>query len=116
MATLMVDGGYARSVPLTRAAARAVFDIGVTATDPDIRGSAWSTLGRNDVDDPSFAGVLLHDLASYPDDEVRVMAAYALAHYIDDPVVRAALERAESDSSFDVRYAARKSLGTIPDR
>jgi hypothetical protein len=43
------------------------------------------------------------------------MAAYALASYVDDPVVRAALERAESDASFDVRFAARRALGMIPD-
>lgn len=115
MATLIVDGANARAVPLTTEAAGAVFDIGVTATDPDIRGSAWSTLGRNDVDDPAFTGVLLDDLARYPDDEVRVMAAYALASYVDDPVVRAALEQAESDASFDVRYAARRVLGMVPD-
>jgi HEAT repeat protein len=115
MATLIVDGANARAVPLTTEAARAVFDIGVTATDADIRGSAWSTLGRNDADDPAFTGVLLDDLARYPDDEVRVMAAYALASYVDDPVVRAALEQAESDASFDVRHAARRALSMVRD-
>lgn len=115
MATTILEDGNARAVPLTREAARAVFEIGATATDPDIRGSAWSSLGRNDVDDPAFTSVLLDDLANYPDDEVRVMAAYALAPYVDDPVVRAALERAESDASFEVRHAARRALGIVPD-
>ena len=116
MATHILEGRNARMVPLTEEAALAVFDIGLSATDPDIRGSAWSTLGRNDVDEPGLTGVLLDDLANYPDDETRAMAAYALAPYVDDPVVRAALKRAESDASFDVRYAARRALGIIPDR
>ena len=115
MATLIVEGANARAVPLATEAARAVFDIGVTATDPDIRGSAWSTLGRNDADDPAFTSVLLDDLAKYPNDQVRVMAAYALASCVDDPVVRAALQRAESDPWFEVRYAARRVLGTVSD-
>jgi hypothetical protein len=42
----------------------------------------------------------LDDLANYPDDEVRVMAANALASYVDDPAVRAAMEQAESERSF----------------
>jgi HEAT repeat protein len=66
------------------------------------------------VDDPSFSGVLLDDLANHPNDEVRSMAANALAQYIDDPAVRSALGRAESDASFSVRYAARKALGKVP--
>jgi HEAT repeat protein len=45
---------------------------------------------------------------------VRSMAANALAQYIDDPAVRAALGQAEYDSSFLVRYAARKALGNDP--
>jgi HEAT repeat protein len=68
-----------------------------------------------DVGDPAFTSVLLGDLANFPDDEVRSMAANALAQYIDDPAVRAALERAESDASFEVRYAARRALEVVPD-
>jgi HEAT repeat protein len=114
MAMSLLEGHNARSVQLTKEAARAVFDIGVNATDPGIRGSAWSKLGRSEVDEPSFTSVLLDDLANYPNDEVRTMAAYALAQYIDDPAVRAALSQAENDTSFLVRYAARKALGNDP--
>lgn len=115
MAMRILEGGNIRAVPLTQEAAQAVFDIGVTATDPGIRGSAWASLGRNDVEEAGFKSVLLDDLASYPDVGVRTMAANALAPYIDDPVVRAALERAEGDVSFEVRYAARRALGIVPD-
>jgi HEAT repeat protein len=114
MAMSLLEGHNARSVQLTKEAARAVFDIGVNATDPGIRGSAWSKLGRSNVDEPSFTSVLLDDLANYPNDEVRTMAANALAQYIDDPAVRAALSQAENDTSFLVRYAARKALGNDP--
>jgi HEAT repeat protein len=115
MATSVFEGRNVREVPLTGEAARAVFDIGESATDPDIRGWAWSRLGRSDVGDPAFTSVLLGDLANFPDDEVRSMAANALAQYIDDPAVRAALERAESDASFEIRYAARRALEVVPD-
>jgi HEAT repeat protein len=114
MATSLLEGPSARSVQLTEEGARAVFDIGLNATDPGIRGSAWSRLGRSKVDDPSFTSVLLDDLANHPTDEVRSMAAYALAQYIDDPAVREALDQAENDASFVVRYAARKALGKDP--
>lgn len=114
MAMSLLEGRNARSVQLTKEAARAVFDIGVNATDPGIRGWAWSRLGRSDVDDPSFKSILLDDLANHPTDEVRSMAAYALAQYIDDSAVLAALGQAESDASFLVRYAARKALGKAP--
>lgn len=114
MAMIIFEVRNNRSAPLTKEAARAVFDIGANATDPGVRGSAWSRLGRSNVDDPTFASVLLYDLANYPDDEVRSMAAYALAQYTGDSEVRAALVEAESDASFLVRYAARKVLGEIP--
>lgn len=115
MATSILEGRNVREVPLTKEAARAVFDIGVKASDPGIRGWAWASLGRSDVDDPSFTSVLLDDLANHPNDEVRSMAANALAQYIDDPTVRTALEQAESEASFAVRYAARRALGMVPD-
>ncbi len=114
MATRLLEVLNARSVRLTKEAARAVFDIGVNATDPGIRSLAWSRLGQSKVDDPSFTSVLLDDLASHQSDEVRSMAAYALAQYIDDPAVRAALSQAKNDASFSVRYAARKALGNDP--
>lgn len=114
-ATSIRAGRNVRSVPLTEEAARAVFDIGVTSTDPGIRASAWSRLGRDRVDDPSFMPVLVDDLANNPNDDVRAMAANALKQYAEDSAVRAALERAESDPSFQVRRAARRALGKIPD-
>jgi len=113
-ATWRTTGRHAREVPLTDEAAWAVFDIGARATDPDIRGMAWGKLGRSRVDDQSFTGVLLDDLANHPSDSVRRMAANALKQYTDDSAVRAGLEQAESDPSFDVRRAARWALGKVP--
>jgi HEAT repeat protein len=113
-ATLRLSGRYVRDVPLTDEAAWAVFDIGAWSADPYIREMAWGILGRSRVDDPSFKGVLLDDLAKHPSDSVRWMAANALRQFTDDSAVRAALELAESDSSFDVRRAARRALGKVP--
>lgn len=112
-ATSIHAGRNIRDVPLTDEAAQAVFNIGATATDPDIRSWAWARLGRDGVDDPSFKDVLLDDLANNSNEEVRSMAANALKQYIDDPSVHAALTQAENDPSFTVRRAAGRALGKI---
>jgi HEAT repeats len=105
-------GRSIRRLPLTAEAARAVLEIGLRSTDAGIRGWAWSALRH--VYEPSFADALLDDLANHPSDSVRSQAAGALEQYADDLAVRAALERAESDPSFDVRRAARRALGKVP--
>ena len=113
-ATSILAGRNIRDVPLTEDAAQAVFNIGASTTDPEIRSWAWGKLGRDGVDNPKFLAVLLDDLDSHPSDSVRSMAANALKQYADDSAVRTALERAESDSSFKVRLAAGRALGKIP--
>ncbi|MEX2124856.1 MAG: HEAT repeat domain-containing protein [Woeseia sp.] len=114
LATMLITGRHVKEVSLTDEAARAVFDIGERSSDPDIRAMAWGKLGRSRVDDPSFTGVLLDDLANHSSDSVRQMAANALKQYTDDSSVRAALGQAESDPSFEVRHAARRALGKVP--
>jgi HEAT repeat protein len=104
-------GRSMRRVPLTDEAARAVFEIGLRSTDAGVRSWAWSNLRR--VYDPSFTDALLDDLANHPSDSVRSQAAGALAQYADDLTVRATLEQAESDPSFEVRRAARRALGKV---
>jgi HEAT repeat protein len=104
------DGGSVRAVPLTDEAARVLFDIGETSTDPEIRGWAWSSLGGNDNQVSDFKRVFLDDLANHPSELVRRMAAFALRPYTNDRDVRTALERAEGDPSFEVRSAARTVL------
>lgn len=113
-ATTIHEGRNVRSVQLTEEAAQAVFDIGVNSTDAGTRARAWSSLGRNDVYEPRFATALLYHLANHPNERVRSTAANALTQYISDPAVRAALEQAESDASFQVRQAVRRALGKIP--
>jgi hypothetical protein len=98
-----------RDIPLVDdAAARAVFDIGARSANPAIRSSAWQLLGA--VRNADFKPLLLEDLASHPADNVRLGAAFALAHYVADPAVRAALERARNDPSRDVQREARQAL------
>lgn len=108
------SGRSVRSVPLTDEAARTVFEIGSGSTDPEVRRTAWSTLGGGRVYNPTFRSVLLDDFANHSSDSVRSAAALALAQYAHDPEVRAALEQAESDASFEIRRAARMALGKIP--
>lgn len=107
----VMHGWTAHQVPLTAEASRAVFDIGRESNDAEIRAIAWSTLARQRIHDPAFAGTLLHDLARHGSESVREEAARALEPYLDDPAVRAALEQAENDPSAEVRRAARRVLG-----
>ena len=113
-ATSIFAGRNVRNVPLTDEAARAVFDIGASSTDPRIRSWAWSKLGRDGELDPGIVHILLDDLARNPHDGLRTMAANALTQYVEDPAVRTALEQAESDPSLKVRLAAGRALGKIP--
>jgi HEAT repeat protein len=98
-----IDG---RDVPLDEAAARAVFALGLA--EPSARSSAWHLLAQ--VRNPDFRPTLLDDLASHPAENVRSGAAWALAQYVDDEIVRAALEQASNDSSRNVQRAAREVL------
>jgi HEAT repeat protein len=98
-----IDG---RDVALDEAAARAVFALGVA--DPSARSSAWHLLAQ--VRNPDFKPTLLEDLAGHPAENVRSGAAWALAPYRDDAVVRAALEQALTDSSRNVQRTAREAL------
>jgi HEAT repeat protein len=111
--TTIQEGRNLREVPLTDEAAQAVFDIGVEAAEAEIRSMAWFKLGNTDVYNPSFMSVLVDDLSHHPSDQVRSGAANALRPYVDEPVVREGLERAESDPSFEVRRAVRRALGEI---
>jgi HEAT repeat protein len=101
--TSSIDG---RDVPLDATAARAVFALGLA--DPSARSSAWHLLAQ--VRNPDFKPTLLEDLASHPAENVRSGAAWALAQYRDDSVVRAALEQAQADSSRNVQRRAREAL------
>lgn len=99
-----------RNVPLTVEAAWAVFDIATRSKDPAIRSSAWLTLKRSEVHNPTFMGALLDDVANHPSESVRAAAARTLELYREDPDARAALEQAQSDRSAEVRRAARWAL------
>ena len=104
------EGRNHRAVPLTDEAARVLFAIGETSSDPEVRSRAWSRLGRDDNKVSDFKRVFLDDLANHPSDLVRKMAAFALRPYTNDLDVRTALARAEGDPSFQVRSAARSVL------
>jgi HEAT repeat protein len=54
--------------------------------------------------------VLISDLANHPSELVRTPAARVLGRQAQNPEVRAALERALSDSSTDVRRYASEAL------
>jgi HEAT repeat protein len=102
-----VDGrGY--PVELDDEAARAVFAIGRDADDALLRARAWDAISS--VHNEEFAPTLLRDLADHSAENVRASAASALRPYVDDPAVRAALERAQSDTVVSVRRAAQSAL------
>jgi len=73
-------------------------------------------LGRlGALDAPSLAPVVVERLAYDADEIVRSTAAAVLGRYVEEPGVRAALERAAaSDSSGGVRQAAARALGMVP--
>jgi hypothetical protein len=66
---------------------------------------AWDAL--RDSGNTDFTATLLDDLAGHPAENVRASAASALQPYVDDPVVRAALEQAQTDTVS--AFAARRS-------
>lgn len=100
--------GRAFPLELDDETARAVFDIGRGTEDAIIRSRAWDSLSgfRNG----DFTPTLLVDLAGHTAENVRASAASALRPYVDDPAVRAALERARDDPSIGVRRSAQAAL------
>jgi hypothetical protein len=105
--------GRGLRVPLNDEAARAIFDMGRRSEDAGLRSQAWWSIARAGAH-PEFAQVLLADLTSHPEENVRGAAAAGLADYTDDPVVRTGLERAMAeDASQNVRREARAALGGV---
>jgi len=70
-----------------------VFSIGRDSGNPADRSRAWQSLALG-TRSAQYLPTLLDDLSSHGDEEVRHSAAEALAQYVDDAGVRAALERA----------------------
>jgi HEAT repeat protein/putative zinc finger protein len=93
-------------------AARTVFALGSSADDDEVRARAWHLLGS--VNEPGFVAALLEDLARHPAETVRAGAATGLTQHRSNPDVRAALERAQADSSLRVREAVGFALDGIP--
>ena len=92
-------------------AARAVYAIGSSADDAEVRSRAWGLLG--DVSERDFLPALLEDLERHPVEAVRAGAAAGLRQHRDDPEVRAALDRALADASVLVQRAARNALDGV---
>jgi HEAT repeat protein len=105
------DGDLMRLDELGAEAARTVFALGSSADDDDVRARAWQLLGY--VNDPAFVPALLEDLGQHPAETVRAGAASGLTKHLGNPDVRAALERAQADSSLRVRQAAGFALDGI---
>lgn len=107
------DGRFMTVGQLGPEAARVVFDIGRRERDPQVRAMAWTSLWVGTPEE-EYVPVMLDDLASHPDEEVRTAAVNVLDVYLqkrgDNPDVRAALERARSDQSIDVRRRASWAL------
>jgi HEAT repeat protein len=110
-----IRGRVVDELPLTDDAAQAVFEIGMSASDPDLRTSAWFILGRAQAKHAEFTSVLLDDLRHHPSDDVRTGAALALKTFIDEVAVRAALEQAQNDTAYRVRSTARDALRQASD-
>jgi HEAT repeat protein len=83
----------------------------LSSDDQEVRSKAWYLLG--DVSETEFIPALLEDLARHPAEGVRAGAALGLRQHRDDPSVRAALERAQADSSVQVQRAARSTLDGV---
>jgi hypothetical protein len=96
----------------------AVFAIGSSATNPELRSLAWELLSDYGPD-PAFAPTLLEDLENHADEGVRASAAMALCWHVALPEVRAALEQARNElqSALEVAIAADMALvaGQNPD-
>jgi HEAT repeat protein len=92
-------------------AAQAVFALGLSVDDHEVRARAWSLLG--DVREPRFIPALVEDLAQHPVESVRIAAAAGLRQHRDDPDVRAVLERATADPSLQIQRAARNALDGV---
>jgi len=92
-------------------AVRAVFALGSSADDAEVRSRAWGLLG--DVSERDFVPALLEDLERHPVEAVRAGAATGLRQHRDDPEVRAALDRALADPSLLVQRAARNALDGV---
>jgi HEAT repeat protein len=109
-----MDGRFVQSLAeIGDDAANVVFRIGRQEQEPGVRALAWSALGRA-APDKSFVPVLLGDLNNFPDEYVRAAAAEVLTKHIDDPDVRAALERALDDPSMAVRRIAARVVRADP--
>lgn len=105
------DGGEAM---LGEIAAAAV-DLGTHSDNPTVRHGMWRSLIG--VYDPAIVEPLLHALQNDPVDYVRVVAADALAHHLDQPRVRETLaEAAKYDTQASVRRAARLSGASHTER
>jgi hypothetical protein len=89
-------------------AVRAVFELGSSSDENDVRARAWGLLGY--VRETDFVPVLLDDLARHPAESIRAAAATGLTQHRDDPDIRAALDRALADPSLTVQRAARSAL------
>ena len=89
-------------------AVRAVFALGSSSDDHDVRSRAWSLLGY--VRETDFVPTLLEDLTRHPAESIRAAAATGLTQHRDDPDIRAALDRALADPSPRVQRAARNAL------
>ncbi len=84
-----------------------------TSPDADVRADVLRQL--DGVRDPALRDPLLEALEHDTSWGVRSEAAETLAGYLDDPDVRAALERAAAqDVNASVRHEAARSLGEAP--
>jgi hypothetical protein len=112
-ASISPDGRFINFGERGAEAARAVFEIGRREQDPQVRTMAWNTLWMGKTDE-AYVPVMLDDLARHPDDVVRMAAVNVLDTYFrthgDNADVRAALERARSDQSMEVRRRASWAL------
>ena len=90
-----------------------VFEIGLSSSAEN-RAFAWFLLGRGPAN-PEFVPTLLDDLANHSDTLVQSNAVSALGRYVDDPDVRAALERAAAEDTAErVQGVARALLDSVP--
>lgn len=89
--------GAAGSSLVDKEVIAAAIQLGTKSAHAGVRGGAW--VHMRGIRDPRLTAPLLQSLANDPDAEVRTHAAYALHFLLDEPGVRAALQRAAAEDT-----------------
>lgn len=110
---MLAGSGIPIGMTLDEQALRKVLEITTSTNDANVRSLGWIVLGQQ-ATESEFIGPLLDDALGHASARVRRSAVSALEKHVDDPNVRAALERLrDEDPAWEVRRGAREALGEV---